>query len=584
MVCLLSCDDELLNLDHPSAITEDSYFNEPDHFRLSANAFYTQMVGFRPTGGSNIADFMDYGTDLNSYADTGSNHDYGRGIVNASVDDSYFNNSYTYIRTNNLLLERAETYSGDPSEIAEYVAVAKFFRAWHHYFLVQRFGGVPIVTRSLDIGNGELLGKRNSRYEVVAQVLADLNEAIPDLTIEQNIGSNDKGKVSKWAAMAFKARVLLYEATWMKYVGATTDGDGSANGAGTEGYDPNNIDVYLQEAAGLCKTIMDDGGYELWNYNNVLDNMSSFYLFNLEDAGSNPAGLDKSTNKEFILYNKYDFNLYPGNNNLTHGVRGRLQPSRKMMDMFLCIDGLPIDQSSLFQGYVKTSDEYENRDYRMRAYFADFDTYQVPADGSIVLNSSLVSGYRNQKFGAYEYGEYRNEGQESADYPQIRLAAVYLMYAEALYELNGSLTDEQIDDSINKIKSRAGLLEISNSFLATNNMDLGEEIRRERTIELYAENSRYVDLRRWGIAEDVLGEAVLGAVIEGTDYETNSSLYNPNSYQYGEMSVVTGSGNLRAVVIDGASNRNFQRMHYLYPLPTSEITRDGSEMLQNPGY
>lgn len=584
MICLLSCEDKFLDLEHPSAITEDTYFSEPEHFRLSANAFYTQMIGFRPTGGSSISDFMDFGTDLNSYADVSPSHEYGRGIINPDVEDKYFTNSYTYIRRNNLLLERAEKYSGNKNEIAEYVAVAKFFRAWNHYFLVQRYGGVPIITKSLDIGDNELRGKRNSRYEVVAQVLKDLSEAIPDLPIEQNIPSYDKGKISKWAAMAFKARVLLYEATWMKYVGTTTDGDGVSSGAGSAGYDPNNIDIYLQEAVELCKTVMDEGGYELWNYNSVLDNMSSFYLFNLEDAGSNPAGLDKSTNNEFILYNKYDVNLYPGNTSLTHTVRGRLQPSRKMMDMFLCLDGQTIDKSPLFKGYVKTSDEYQNRDYRMRAYFADYDTYEVPADGSIILNSALVSGYKNQKFGAYKYGEYRNEGQESADYPQIRLAEVYLMYAEALYELNGSLTDEQMAESINKVKARAGLPGISNAILANNGMDIGEEIRRERTIELYAENTRYIDLKRWGIAEEVLGEAVLGAVIEGTDYENNPSLYNPSSYQFGEKTVETGKGNLRAVVIDGESNRNFQRTHYLYPLPIGEITRDGSEMLQNPGY
>jgi hypothetical protein len=327
---------------------------------------------------------------------------------------------------------------------------------------------------------------------------------------------------------------------------------------------------------------MDEGGYELWNYNSLLDNKSSFYLFNLEDAGSNPAGLDKSTNKEFILYNKYDFELYKGNTNLTHGARGRLQPSRKMMDMFLCLDGKTINSSSLFKGYVKTSDEYQNRDYRMRAYFADYLTYEVPVDGSIVLNQQLTSGYYNQKFCAYEYGEYRNQKEESADYPQIRLATVYLMYAEALVELNGNLTDDQMAESINKVKARAGLPGISNSSLIANGMDIKDEIRRERTIELYAENSRYADLKRWGLAEQELGEPILGAVIEGTDYENNLSLYNPNSYQYGETSAATGSGMLRVLQLDAVSNRNFSRVNYLMPLPTLQVGQ--TEMLQNPGY
>ena len=581
MVFFTSCEDDFIDLTPLASITEDVYFSEPIHYEQNANSFYRQMVAFRPTGGSNIADFMDYGTDLTSYTE-GTQQDYGRGVVSLQQVDSYWNNAYSYIRANNVLLKRAESYAGDVNDIKEYIAIAKFFRAWNYYFLVQRYGGVPLITKVLDTDSEELKSPRNSRYEVVAQVLKDLEEAIVDLPLEQNIGTDNKGKLSKWAAMAFKGRVLLYEATWMKYVQTSTDGDGVSNGAGSEGYSASNVNSYLQESADVLKTVMDEGGYELWNYNSLLDNKSSFYLFNLEDGGSNPAGLDKSTNKEFILYNKYDFDLYKGNTGLTHGARGRLQPSRKMMDMFLCLDGKTINDSPLFKGYVKTSDEYQNRDYRMRAYFADYDTYEVPVDGSIVLNQQLSTGYYNQKFCTYNYGEYRQTKEESADYPQIRLAAVYLMYAEALVELNGSLTDTQMSESINKVKARAGLPAISNSSLIANGMNIKDEIRRERTIELYAENSRYVDLKRWGLAEEVLGEPIAGAVIEGTDYENNAALYNPSSYQFGEISVATGSGTLKAVQLDAVSNRNFSRTNYLHPLPTLQVGQ--TEVLQNPGY
>ena len=574
---LVSCADEFIDLDPLASITESDYFNKAEHFEASANGLYTGLVGW-----SSAADFMDHGTDLTSYIE-GTQQDYGRGVISAEEEDSYWDDTYSKIRTANLLLERAENYNGDAEDIAEYVATAKFFRAWHHYFLVQRFGGVPIVTRSLDVDFSELYGPRNSRYEVVSQVLIDLEDAMANLPLEQNIGSADKGKISKWAAMAFKAKVLLYEATWMKYVGTSTDGDGVAFGAGSEGYQATNIELYLQEAITLAKTVMDQGGYDLWNYNNLLDNKSSFYLFNLEDSGSNPAGLDKSTNNEFILYGKYDFALRPGGTMLSHGVRGRLQPSRKMMDMFLCTDGKTINNSPLFQGYVNVSDEYKNRDYRMVSYFGDYNTYEAPLDGSVELNAITNTGYVNQKFSAYEYGTYRENNQESADYPYIRLAEVYLMYAEALYELNGTLTDTELDESINLVKARAGLAGISNASIAANGMDLLNEIRRERTLELYAENSRYNDLRRWGIAEGELNQNICGVVIEGTAFENNSALYNGSLYPYGEISIQTGNGNLRTLLIEPASNRNFSRKNYVFPIPTGQIGLNGN-LLQNPGY
>lgn len=575
-----SCQSDYLDLDPLDAQTEASYFKTPANFKAASNDFYNKMVSWRAVDGSNIYNFMDFGTDLTSFT-----QEEGRGNTVEAVSDIYWRNPYKYIRANNILLNAAAQYQGDKAAIAQYVAAAKFFRAWHHFFLLKRYGGVPIVTTVVDINDEVLYGKRNSRYEVMNQILKDLTEAIPDLPIEQNISAADKGHVSKWAAEAFKARVLLYEATWEKYVGTTTDGDGITTGAGSEGA-AANTNAYLEEVIALTKDVMSNGGYQLWNYNSQLNNFSMYYLFNLEDAGSNPAGLDKSTNKEFILYNKYDFGLLQAGTNLSHTVGSRLAPSRKFMDMFLCTDGLPVDKSPLFQGYVKVGDEYRNRDYRLTSYFVDLATDAIPVSGAIKLfgpGGDSGSGYANRKFRAYKYGTYRAANTESADYPQIRLAEVYLMYAEALYELNGTITDAQLNESVNLIRQRAGLPALTNAFITTNNLNMLEEIRRERAIELFGENSRYDDLKRWGIAEQVLNEPILGSVIQGTDYQGNAAIYKPASYPHGELSVATGKGNLKALLLDPAANRNFQRKHYLFPVSTTQQQLN-TKLLQNPGY
>ncbi len=587
LLSVTSCQSYFLDLEPLDSLTESAYFDDAEDFKQFSNSFYNKIIGLKSVSSSNVTDFMDYGSDLAAYQQTA----YSKGTLTVSSDDTYWTNAYDWIRDTNTLLEKADEYSGDKDDLSEYVAAAKFFRAYHHFFLMQRFGGVPIVTKVLDLDSPELFGARSSRYEVTAQIIADLDDAIADLPTEQNIASSDKGKVSRWAAKAFKARVLLHEASWMKYVGTTTDGDGNSRGAGSAGYEAASakIDDYFQEVVELTESVIDDGGYSLWNYDESLDDKSMYYLFCLEDEGSNPAGLTKSSNNEFIFYHMCDYDLYQGSTGITHSARDRMAPSRKMMDMILCEDGLPVDKSPLFEGYFYTSDEYKNRDKRMLAYFSDYNTGEMPADGSVSLTTgpSLTgdsgSGYYNNKFCAYNYPTYRSSGTESQNIPHIRLGEIYLMYAEAMYELYGELSDSQMDYSINMTRARAGLPALTNEFLSTNDLDLETEIRRERAVEMYMENSRYPDLRRWGIAEEALNADVCGSVIEGTNYAVNPLLYDSSVYPNGLVTVSTGKGDLQALCLDAAANRNFQRYNYLYPIPTAQILLNGN-LLQNPEY
>lgn len=581
MLFFVACQDDFIELTPPASITDEVYYTEAEHFLTGSNRFYTNMIGWGDQGV-----FSDHGSDLIGYTEASDMQDYSRGDTQAPESDDDYDDAYEAIRDINLLLARALNYEGN--DIGEYVAATYFHRAYQYWFLVQKFGGVTLVLNPLDVSSEELNAPRNSRYEVVAQILSDLDQAIASLPNETNIAAADKGKISKEAAMALKAEVLLHEATWMKYVGTSTDGDGTTAGAGSAGHNEANINPYLQEVVTLTKSIMDGGTFELWDYNSMLDNLSSNFLFNLEDGGSNPGGLDKSSNKEFIFYAKYDFILRQANTLVSHVYEGRTKPSRKMMDMFLCTDGLPIDQSPAFQGYAETQDEFQNRDHRMRAYFTYHQTLgEIPQTGEVLLNGTNNFGYFNSKFMSWNWGAsdaYRATRTESYDMPFIRLAEVYLWYAEALYELNGNLTDAEMDESINLVKARAGLPPLTNAFLAANNLDLLTEIRRERTIELYAESStRYTDLRRWGIAEEELGQTIYGAVIEGTAYENNTDLYDPSKYGFPEESTSTGVGERKCLVVQPSSTRNFAKHHYLFPLPTSQTSLNPN-LLQNPGY
>ncbi|MGV3764737.1 MAG: RagB/SusD family nutrient uptake outer membrane protein [Chitinophagaceae bacterium] len=572
---LSSCQKNFLDLKPQDALTDAAYFTKPADFRAYATNFYGQLQGWRsPFGGNSIYQYMDGGSDLST--NTGFSAEYARGNVTIPSADNRWSNPYNWIRTVNILLKNAESYTGNKDEIRRYAAEASFFRANAYFTLLQFFGGVPIVTNVTDVKSPELTAPRNSRYEVVDLILSDLNNAIAGLPAEQSIAATDKGRISKWAAEAFKARVLLYEATWRKYVGTTTDFPGSGGPASDQ------VTAFLTEAVSLCKDVMDNGGYELWNYNATLANQSSYFLFNLEDAGSNPASLTKATNKEFILYGVYDFTFRQGGQNISH-TTAQFIPSRKMMDLYLCTDGLPPSKSPLFQGYHAVGDEFKNRDLRILGHHGAAPT-------SVTLNTGLA-GYGNRKFGAYNYGSYRNANQESSNYSIIRLADVYLMYAEALYEKNGAITDAELNESVNKVRARAGVAALTNALATGNGLNMLEEIRNERARELYQEGFRFDDLKRWGIAEDALGESTCGMVVGDASYPTafrNASgaataNYNPATYVWGEETVTTADGDLKCVVIDSKTNRNFSRTHYLWPIPAGQIVLNPS-LEQNPGY
>lgn len=574
---MVGCQKKFIDLNPNAQFTDAVYFKKPSDFKDYATGFYGQLPGW--SFGS-----MDNGSDLSANAN-GNGTDIGTGTI--AVGSTEWN--YGGIRSCNTLLSKASAYNGG-GDISQYVSEAYFFRAFSYFNLLKLYGGVPIVTTVLGVESPELYNKRNSRYEVVAQVLGDLDLAIAGLPTEQNIGATDKGRISKWAAMALKAQVELYEATWEKYVGRTPDGDGSSNGAGTAGYDPANAAKYLNDAVSLCQQIMNNGGYELWNKNSdtKMANSSSWYLFNLEDEGSNPGGYNKQSNKEFILYTVYDYTLRQSGINITWTM-GQLYPSRKFVDMAVCTDGLPPAKSSMFQGYHTATSEFQNRDLRLLNYL--YASTTAPATVTLDYGSLGSSGYGNSKFGVYGFGTRRIDRTESANWPVIRLAEVYLMFAEASVELNGNISDAQLDASINKLRDRGGVAHLTNALIAANGLDIKEEIRRERAVELYREGKRFDDLKRWGILEASLNPSRLGRVVGDASYETPfkdaagnpTSAYKPSTYVFGEESVATPAGMLKCIVVASSRNNSVAKKHYLYPVPTSQMILNKS-LLQNPGY
>lgn len=614
---LLSGCDSFLNQEPQDKVSETVFYKTPEHFEQAANYLYTRLgFDFR------TVQEEDASSDLSN--NISADYPYGRGLTQIPTTHDIWKKNYINLRAVNQLLEKAVEYTGNPSEIAASVSTAHFFRAWHHFLLLKRYGGVPIVTKSLDVNSGMLYAKRNSRYEVVYQILSDLDKAIVGLPTANDLGLADQGKLSLEAAKSFKARVLLYEATWEKYVGTTTDGDGESEGAGTakpEGY-PSVTDMFT-EAKQKALEVMNCPAFELWDHRDKLGERNYFYLFVLEDAASNPAGLTKADNKEFIFQTVYDYTLRKINQNISHARP--VCPSRKMMDMYLCTDGLPVQYSTVFKGYEKMTSEFENRDNRLLSFVqiplekywgygsakdGGGARYNIGFEGAEAITNydyryipilattagGRNAGYRGCKFVTEHIG--RETKMESMNYPQIRLAEVMLIYAEAVCELgNGEISDDDLNISINKIRERANVAPLTNELIAPfSELNMLGEIRRERAIELEGEGFRFDDIKRWGIAEEELNHNICLNYITGTEYETAinpkdekpiyvASAWATNGLTKMEESVSSYAGIAKtkagALILDPVGLRQFTRKNYVDAIPSDEIKLN-SNLLQNP--
>jgi hypothetical protein len=621
---LTSCTD-WLDQEPISNVSTSSYFKNADQFQAAANNLYSKLDVIGTV-------LYDNGTDLSQI---GLNEISGN--IGAPASDNVYSEQYKRLRTANNIIEQGEKYSGTDNIDAP-LGTAYFFRAWFHFGLLQRFGGIPLALSVPQTQSDFVWGPRNSRYEVIASILSDLEKAQQLMASTTKTSTSNDGSLDIEAVDAFKARVCLYEGTWEKYNGRgaedVTNGDGTTSGAGTampDGY-PSVTELLTMAKNESAKFV--SGGqyaseYSLWMECEDSDipfyqHTSSRYLFILENAASNPSGADKSSNNESILRRCYEASLQSKGIDGTHG-----QPcsgNRKLMDMFLCTDGLPINISPLFKGYHGLDSEFKNRDARMTSLFQQighaywsannehgaYANFSISPDSDANNKSGIFApiltsyaadqynnnnGYQGMKF---EFEARRDEGH-SADLMLIRLPEMLLVNAEATIELNGSITDDELNNTINIIRKRAHIANLTNALVNQYGLDMKEEIRRERALELFGEGFRLYDLCRWGIAETELDRPVCVYYSsyngEATELTTADRPGFPGTKFYDEevwighkittdqaQSVYTaGMPQVKtgALVIIPESQRNFSKRDYLQAIPTDQITLNPN-LKQNP--
>ncbi len=550
-----------LDLEPKASLGDNLVWNKADNFQLFANQFYAWPHDFSTAVSDNP--HSDYRGDLIC---TSTVNVYAQGTNTIPTSDGNYTGAYTHIYYTNLLLKNAESF-GDQSAIATPVGEAKFFRAVNYFELVQLYGDVIILTEPIDLNSEKLSAERDDRGDVIDFVIKDLQEAA-ELLPET---ASEAGRVTKYAALAMLSKVALYEGTWQKF---------HTNGKDTDSNTTRSSQL-LAIAKDAADQVIKSEKYKLF-YDAALGNESYRYMFILEDgAQCNPANLSKADNTEYIYYKRHrngDKTAW----NLTHGLVANVcYVTRKMANMYRCQDGLPVTVSPLFKGYAGVTDEFQNRDNRMtnnmlyhgelywnndgkwRTTWTDADL-----DNALQCNVRSGSGYINRKWGAERNVE---DYYESYDFPIIRYAEVLLNYAEATYELNGSITDGELDYSLNLVRQRVNpdMTKLSNSLVTANGLSMRDEIRCERTVELFLEGHRVDDLKRWAVSPVEMVKDLYGVKVTGTWFEAN------------------WSGHGRTLSSDGCltmyTNRTWNDKLYLYPLPSDQLQLN-PQLGQNPGW
>jgi hypothetical protein len=445
-------------------------------------------------------------------------------LVNDEWDDRY-----TAIRKCNQFLANVERVPGlSPEALSRYQAEVRFIRAYSYFLLATWYGDVPLFTKVLTISESQSI-PRTARAEVINFVINELTEAQGSLPTNITLAVGERGRVTRGAAIALKARVNLFEGNW-------------------------------QAAASACEELIgrsENGTYSLFPSYEGIFSVANEY------------------NSEVIFELQYGANRLHDIQRLfvpvTIGLRTDIMPTQSLVNDYIMANGKAITEAE--SGY-DAADPFKNRDPRLAATIATHGSqypnfnFNSPAQIEVLTLPGTSPNDVLQPFASatgYYWRKYfdptaTSPGNSGLNLIYLRYADVLLMYAEAKNEL-GQMNAAVWDQTIGAIRRRAGFTEAGAlTFPGADQASLREVIRRERRSELAFEALRIFDIRRWKIAETVLNTQVKGIAIPGNELPKDAN----------------GNIIVESRVFDPGK-------HYLWPIP--QLERDqNSNLQQNPGW
>lgn len=461
-----------------------------------------------------------------------------KGVYDPS--DYGWSGEYGYIRQANLILEKIQEMDLSEDAYKKLEGQARFFRAYTYFTLIRSFGAVPYIDKPLELTDVENI-TRTPKDEVYAKVMEDFDIAIANLPVQWD--ETNSGRITKGAAMAMKARAALYYNNW-------------------------------QTAMDEAKKVMDLGQYELYDKDNTGRYKELFW----EVAD----GCD-----EFIL--SVQFNA-PTRTHYLIGWEcfptlgwGGLNPTQSLVDAFEDINGAPIANSTIYD----STNPFANRDPRLEVnvlhdgetmYGVTIKVAPLSSSGNTGIGQhgdATATGYYQQKWLDPSIDPQSTGWDMGKDWVVIRYAEVLLTYAEAKNEL--SPLDPSAFDAVNQVRRRVGMPDLQNTdptkptYCGTQD-DLRKRIWNEWRVEFALEGGkRQWDIRRWGIAKDVLN-----APFEGLRY---TLVDDPNAPK--------GDNGKKCILYVGEplklAGSHYEDHNYLLPIPQTEIDLN-PKLEQNPGY
>jgi len=520
-----ACNEDFLDEQPQTQLNEAAFWKNEKEALMGLNGVYWRReispgACWGPYSAAII--YWDQWTDIATCIRTGApSHWPSEGLYSTEVEVlQFWADCWDKISRTNYFLDNIDKAKMDENEKAEMIAEVRFLRAYWYFWLSQLYGAVPLVKSTLTFDEANSIG-RTPKNEVVDFVLKELTEAAVDLPIKRP--ASQMGRIEKGAALALKGRLLMAEKRWA-------------------------------EAAGIYKEIMGLNRYIIVPTFEECFEISGDY--NNEIIFSVPYVQDQSGQFNFISAGPVQW-----------GGDNHNQLFQEFIDRFPMIDGKPIKQSPLYD----PEHPFENRDprlYRTAAIsgISSFKgkVYQGHPDSIAKAGQSgpHCTGYGCNKFIPHSFvGNLRAYG---GDPRLIRYAEVLLSRLESELEAGTNITQDLLDETINKIRKRAAVN--IGPVTTTNTDELREIVRNERCIELAFEGGiRYWDLLRWGIAQQVLTSTFHGMKI--TDDPQN----------YNGKYAIDNEGHL---IIE---QREFKSYYSLWPIPLQE-TDINKNLTQNPGY
>lgn len=513
---------------------------------------------------------------------------------------------YARIRSANIALEQLSKSTIDKTLVDRLMGEALFMRAYYYNQLLRYYGGVPLVKSSYAASATDFTIARSSYSDCVDFIVGDLDKAA---TLLQG-KALAKGRATSDAALALKARVLLYAASPLHDMSGGSAAkakisalDGTFKNFELLGYTTADVDNSRWKKAQSAALAVLNLGYG--------------YALNLSAPASAADGftnyqnsyLSRNGGEKEILFARYfanakdEWGAWYARNNCTNGYHGwtSSEPTQNLVDDYEMMDGSKFDWNKPDEAAAP----YKNRDPRFYASIlydgapwkprtadgAGIDpyneiqmgTYQTGTGGSGAIAyfgldtrngpienwNGTRTGYAIRKFMDPNPAIVDNNTRQEVPSPMIRYTEIVFNYIETCLALGDEATARLW---LNKIRFRSGMPAITDAGDA-----LVQRYRNERNIEMLFEEQRFYDARRWLIGPTTLGNKVRIMKITGTLKPGKSvSVYRYNTDNYNYAYTVQE-------LDPGVENRTWKDKVYFPPISRDEMNKN-NKLIQNPGY